>query len=278
MPGYRSIANDRGSALSDFARLESVLAKLGGRERAPGEGRKLEGSDIPARLAALVSEIDETILPRRLTLGLDGQALHLAVANRRLQAMLAPAPALDGAGELAGQALPDVEDPGVASLRALLDTFLAGQGQIDISARRLDVNFGSDIGVPANLLARAWGVEDQPARVPLEPIEVLTQYLSDLGDDAVAWLRIEGEEVSDEKGEAERVAKLGEQAALFLDGYFGKFEALFPAEARSCGTIVAPVEGEAMFFVEIGDVSAFVAASPDRIAGIAQRWQAMVAE
>ena len=40
---------------------------------------------------------------------------------------------------------------------------------------------------------------------------------------------------------------------------------------------VAPVAGEAMFFVEIGDVSAFVAAEPDRIARVAQRWQAMVA-
>ena len=263
--------------MSDFARLESILAKLGGRERAPGEGRRLDGGDAAARLAALVAEIDETILPRRLTLSLDGQAVHLAVANRRLQAMLAPAPALDGAGDLAGQALPDADDPGVAALRGLLDTFLAGAGPVAVSARRLDTSFGSDIGVPANLLGRAWGVEDQPQRTPMEPIEILSEFLGGLGDEAIAWLRIEGEEVSDESGDADRTAKLGEQAAVFLDSYFGKFEALFPAEARACGTIVAPVAGEAMFFVEIGDVSAFVAAEPDRIARVAQRWQAMVA-
>lgn len=254
-----------------------MLAKLRRRERAPGEGRKLQGGDVGTRLAALVAEIDETILPRRLTLSLDDKVLHLAVANRRLQAMLAPAPDLEGAAGLAGEALPDADDPGVAALRSVLDRFFGPPGTVGLTARRLDVSFGSDIGVPANLLGRAWGTDDQPDRASLEPSEVLTEYLAGLGDDAIAWLRIEGEEVLDQGGDPDRAAKLGEQAAIFLDGYFGKFESLFPPDARSCGTIVAPASGAAMFFVEIGDVSAFVTADAGRIASLAQRWQGMVA-
>ncbi len=270
-------AHDRGSVLSDFNRLEQVLGKLRRRERTPGEGRKLQGSDAGARLAALMAEIDETILPRRLTLTSDEGALHLAVANRRLEALLPPAPNLDGAEDLAGQALQDVDDPAVKALHGVVEQFLAVHGGIGLSARRLDVSFASDIGVPANVLARAWGVEDQPEPAILEPSEILTRYLADLGEDAIAWLRIEGEEVLDQSGEPDRTARLGEQAAIFLDGYFGKFEALFPAEARACGTIVAPAEGEAMLFVEFGEVSAFVVAEPERIAAVAQRWQRMVA-
>ena len=91
-------------------------------------------------------------------------------------------------------------------------------------------------------------------------------------------LRIEGEEVADQRGDPERIASLGEQAAIFLDGYFSKFEALFPAEAKACGTLVSAGAGEAMLFVEIGEISAFVVAEPSRIVSIAQGWQALVVD
>ena len=264
--------------MNDFARLEEKLSKLRQRERAPGEGRKLKGADASTRLAALVDEIDETILPRRLTLTLDGAVLHLAVANRRLQAMLAPAPAIEGAADLAGVALPDVEDAHVPALRTVLDQILALPGPVAMTARRLDVAFASDIGIPANLLGRAWGVEDVGQTEALAPSELMRKFLDDLGDDALAWLRIEGEEVADQRGDPERIASLGEQAAIFLDGYFSKFEALFPAEAKACGTLVSAGAGEAMLFVEIGEISAFVVAEPSRIVSIAQGWQALVVD
>ena len=136
--------------------------------------------------------------PRRLTLTLDGAVLHLAVANRRLQAMLAPAPAIEGAADLAGVALPDVEDAHVPALRTVLDQILALPGPVAMTARRLDVAFASDIGIPANLLGRAWGVEDVGQTEALAPSELMRKFLDDLGDDALAWLRIEGEEVADQ--------------------------------------------------------------------------------
>ena len=266
--------------MNDFARLEEKLTKLRRRERTPGEGRKLKGDTVDALIAALVAEIDETILPRRLTLSADDIAIHLAVANRRLQAMLEPAVAIDGAAELAGAALPDAEDPGVPALRAILDMAFSAEPNFSISARRLDATYGSDIGVPANLLARAWGISDVTPAKALAPAEILSNFLTGLGDEAVAWLRIEGEEVSDQGGDADRVASLSEQAAIFLDGYFSKFDALFRSDARACGTLVAPKSGagDAMVFVEIGEVSAFIAAAPDLISNIAMRWQSMVAE
>lgn len=272
--------DDRGLGLSDFARLEEKLAKLRRRERAPGEGRKLKGDNADALIAALVAEIGETILPRRLTLTGGDMVIHLAVANRRLQAMLEPAVSIDGASDLAGAALPDAEDPGVPALRVILDQAFASDTSFSISARRLDASYGSDIGVPANLLARAWGLSDIAPAKAMEPSEVLSTFLGELGDDALGWLRIEGEEVSDQHGDPDRIVDLGEQAAVFLDGYFGKFETIFPSDAKACGTLVAPKPGagDAMFFVEMGEVSAFVVAAPDKISKVAMRWQALVAE
>ena len=51
--------------MNEFARLEGVLAKLRQKERGAGEPRRLRGTDQDSRLGALVTEIDETILPRR---------------------------------------------------------------------------------------------------------------------------------------------------------------------------------------------------------------------
>lgn len=257
-----------------------MLAKLRARERAPGEGRKLKGNDPDGLIAALVAEIDETILPRRLSLYLSGDEVHLAVANRRLQALLAPAPVAEGGAELVGKPLPDAEDPNVPALRDVLGRVFAQGGPITIKTRRLETSFGSDIGVPANLLGRSWGVQDMAQPKALSADAVLTHFLDGLGEQGVAWLRIKGEEVTDQGGDEDRVAALGEQAAIFLDGYFAKFEEVFPPDAAACATLIAPAadKGDAMFFVEFGEESAFLAGPVALMPAVAGRWQAQVAE
>ncbi len=270
----------KAAGASDFQRLNALLAKLSARERTPGEGRKLKGDGAETLLAGLVVEIDETILPRRLTLNAGRHVIHLAVANRRLQALLSPLPEVEGAAALEGKNLPDAEVPEVATLREVLLRAFANLGSVGVSSRRLDVTFNSDIGVPANLLGRAWGVAEVVPQAALPPDELMTSFLSGLADRGAAWLRINGEEVTDQGGAEDRVAALGEQAAIFLDGYFAKFDSLFPADAVACGTVIGPrgSGGESMFFVEIGEESAFVAASLAEIFVIAQHWQALVAE
>lgn len=268
--------------MSDFARLEDKLAKLSQRERVAGEGRRLRGASPEARLAALVDEIDETILPRRLSFAVEGGAtVHLAVANRRLQALVGPAPDLpqgDHKG-VVDQPLQDAGDAGVADLKDLLLSVFKGEGAVSIhSARPTGGGFPSDVGVPSNILARAWAVSEVED-TQLSPDEILTKFLKGLGDDALAWLKIQGENVTDQGGDTGAAEALGEQAALFLDGYFGKFEALFPNEAGACATLIAPVkrDGAAALFVEIGDVSAFVAARAGRAVAVAGRWQKLTA-
>ncbi|MEO1537305.1 MAG: hypothetical protein AAFR73_06205 [Pseudomonadota bacterium] len=262
--------------MSDFARLEEKLAKLRQRERAPGEERKLRGNGADTLLAAIVTEIDETILPRRLSFALDQGKVHLAVANRRLQALLGPAPG--GVPEaLVGKALPDVEDPAVAELGNVLKGLLASSDAIGVSATRLTEGFGSDIGVPAEQLPRVWSVAESTAKTPQE---ILDAFLAGLETGSTAWLRIEGEEVTGQGGPEAIVSALGEQAAVFLDGYFSKFETAFREPAYACGTLVSPGgAGErALFFVEIASISAIVSAPYDRVLGIATIWQRAVAE
>ena len=62
---------------------------------------------------------------------------------------------------------------------------------------------------------------------------------------------------------------------MFLDGYFGKFEALFPEPSDACATLIGPVtdSGAAALFVEIGELSAFIAAKADRGPDLITKWQ-----
>lgn len=267
--------------MSDFARLENKLEKLRQRERAPGEGRKLRGDTAEALLAAIVSEIDETILPRRLSFAQDGGAtVHLAVANRKLQAVLSPAPGGMSA-DLCDKELGDVDDPAVASIADGLRVVLAKGGALTMSSVRPQSLFASDIGIQTSQLRKAWQVaEQQSAPAPKDPGEILGGFLTSLGDEAVAWLRIEGEAVTDQGGDPKVATELGDTAAVFLDGYFQKFDEAFPEPAFACATLISPSEtgASALFFVEIGTLSAVIAAKVDHAVALATRWQSLVAD
>lgn len=263
--------------MSDFARLEKVLEKLRRRERAPGEGRKLSGADGATRLSSMVTEIDETILPRRLSFDLgEAGGLHLAVANRRLQAVLAPVP--NGVSKaLEDKKLTDAQDPEVAELGAALGDVLGVSETVSISTTRQKSPFPSDVGIPAPQLARIWGAKaTDPA--DSDPGAVLSGFLESSTEHMSAWLRIEGESVTGQGGGEAEVQDLGELAANFLDSYFSRFDIAFPEPAFACGTLISPGgEGRgALFFVEIGNVSAIILAPSDGITGLAVKWQSMV--
>lgn len=266
--------------MSDFARLEDKLAKLRQRERTSGEGRKLRGDTAERLLAALVTEIDETILPRRLIFAVsDGPTLQIAVANRRLQALLSPVPKLVGgeAGKLADQPLADADDPNLTALRKVVLATFASAAPVSIQSERLtSPTFGSDIGVPSTQLARAWNVTETE-QVARTPAEIVAEFLQKSGDSVLAWLRIEGEAVTDQGGDAGLLQSLGDQAAVFLDGYFSKLETLFADEGASLATLIAPIggAGPAVLFIEMAELSMFIAAQPDRAAALATRWQSL---
>ncbi|NNE88033.1 MAG: hypothetical protein HKN27_08150 [Silicimonas sp.] len=227
-------------------------------------------------------EIDETILPRRLVFTVNADVeVHLAVANRRLQALLQPSPDVPGASDLADVAITDGKSPALVSLGELLRRIFAEATIVEIqSHRQIPGQFDAEIGAPAGGLAKAWKLEIVKTRV-VKPEEILTTFLEQISDDfAEAWLRIEGENVTDQLGNADRLAALGEQAAVFLDGYFGKYDTLFKDGPKATATLVSPgaAAETAALFVEIGGVSAFVAAKSGCAAALAANWQAIVAE
>lgn len=271
--------------MSDFSRLQEVLAKLSQRERASGERRRLKGDSPEALLAALVKEIDETILPRRLVFGTEtGLKFHLAVANRRVQALLSPVSQIEklDLSDLAEAPFVDAEEEGVERLKNALLLGFKDAGAVSIQSKRLaGVDFGSDVGVPSVMLARVWQIAERQ-EVEIDPPKLLGNFLKKLGRNAIAWLRIEGEEVTDQSGDAARLEALSEQAAMFLDSYFRKFDDLYPGGvAGPFATVVisdAEKADEAILFVEIANLSAFIVVRQEAIVEVVTQWQAGIVE
>ena len=260
--------------MSDFSRLEGMIAKLRRRERAPGEKRAIKSANGDRLLTLLLTEIDETILPRRLTLETSaGQSLHLGVANRRLQGLLAPAAQGE---ELAGKPLVDPDEAWVKSFREALGAFFGDGGEFTITATRLgDDDMGSDAGLSAEVLAKAWDVS-APGQAATDPGEVIASFLDRLGEDRSAWLKIAGEEVVDQGGDEASLNQLSDGAAVFMDAYLNRRGQIGIDEGGSHGVSVA-FAGGAMFFADCGSHAAVVLVPSEALGRVAASWQAAVA-
>ena len=260
--------------MDDFTRLEKKLAKLRQRERALGEKRVVRGA-TEKLLAAILAEVDETILPRRLNFILSGgSTLHFAVANRRLQALLAPAPTTEGAAQLAGRALKDADDPNLAALQTVvLATLNSNDAMTITSERQSGGGFPSDVGVPVGQVVRAWNIpEDSEDAATSEAI--LKDFITALGNRVLAWLRIDGEEVADQGGEAELLSNIGEHAAVFLDGYFSRRDQLFQGETGPVALVLSgDVKVPSLVFLDGGDAMAFLSVPAESSADVARDWQ-----
>lgn len=264
--------------MSDFGRLQDKLAKLSKRDVGRTGPRELAGRSAEALLAAMVVEVDETILPRILTFTTDTDVtLHMAVANRRLQALVAPAPSAVGdAAGLAGQALGAGDDDTLARLRGGLLDALDGATTMGIATRRPadGEGFPAESGVPVAVLARSWDLSlDAEPPSGVDPVEGMTRFLAAAKEQAAAWLRIDGEDVSDQGGEPERLERMA-GLAEFLDTFLSRREAmLLPADAPSCFAI-GPMEGtDTLLVADHGPTMAVLLVEAGTAEPVLDAWQ-----
>ncbi len=257
--------------MNDIDRLKDMIAKLRERERAPGDARSLKGEDAPALLGAILREADETILPRRLWFLKEGHApLCLAVANRRIQGILEPTPST--LSDYAAKPLKDPDEDWVKALKDALLAHFAGGGVVTLRAEKLGTaDMGSDAGIAAAGLIRSWGLENS-APVDAAPGDRLARFLKSISGEVEAWLRIEGEDMVEQAGEGDALARLEETAALFLDAYLNRREALF-GPVGTPRAVALGGDGPGILFADAEGHSAFVLARPGKLATVADAWR-----
>ncbi len=178
----RSIGNIHPMHRNDASRLKHLLERLA-REKTPGRAQcRQPVQGHPELMAAVLREIDETVLPRQITLRSDANAVaHLLVSNRRLMGLTSP-------GQDATGNSPPAQDPEAAAAWyvAQLNRLFADcrKGSCQVTAR-INAAMGSRISCSPQMLAQAAGLEwGGPASDPAPDTRV-----EDLQQLALAWLQ-----------------------------------------------------------------------------------------
>lgn len=259
--------------MSDFARLKRTLEKLRTAEPRQDGLRILAGSDANRRLAALVRELDETILPAAVELRAGADRFRFAVVNRRLQSVLElPQIAAAEVSEATKRPIEGRGDPVLAPLRKVLIAALDGEGPFLLGSERLSSGSmpggGPDTGVRVEALAEAWEIDEGATQ---GGPDALAAFLDRVGGKLDGWLLIEGEEVVESGGDEASVDWIGERAGGFLDGLNSQEAALGDARPRLMGFESA--DGQAAIYFENGSRAGFALLPGDRLADVVACWR-----
>lgn len=257
--------------MTDLERLRARLTRL---TEAPqgvsGAGRILVGAGGGDPLAALQREIEETQMPRSLTFHNDhDDVLVLHVKAGRI-AVVVDAPQGEGPErDIIGVDLSGPDPSHKARVSEVISEFLAGTSGLTVQ---------SDLRAP----------EISPVVTGVCPTECflmcvdeaqgasgdLGAFLSACADVATAWVWVQGAEICDHDGPAERVQKLSDLAQNELADRVAPSPG---AEDAKCVIISgAGSQADAIFSGSLADGLVFVSFPASDVAVVLGFWRAMV--
>lgn len=261
--------------MKDARRLKDKIAKLA--ESSGGisaSGRQILSTPGSGGLDAVLREIDETILPRRLTFTCDLGTVTLTAGNRRLMAVdEITGDRLVEAKGIVGLSMtrPDVADLG--RLRDALGLAFGSTKEIHVKSSPTE-NDGLSFadGTTAVALAAAWGV-DLADPLSVEPTEAdpLEALLGAMPNVPRGWIKLEAGKPTDEGGEAQMVSDLKD----FADSAdLADLDMLAtPEESRFIAIGRAPNDGECLVFVSHAIEAALIMLPADQIDAAKAHWR-----
>lgn len=177
--------------MSDNRHLRDKLQKLASEASSIQDGWRRVGPDTDGGvLAVILTEIDETLLPRKISLRNErGAILRLEAGNRRLWRFISPAPeGLESFEALFNHPISDPSNTQTERLAALLKAFESGKGAVWLHAEPLaDGATAGPTGISAVALARAWSM-DLSARRGLEPDKAYEKFSEVMVSFSEAWI------------------------------------------------------------------------------------------
>ncbi|WP_172293207.1 hypothetical protein [Pseudoruegeria sp. HB172150] len=172
--------------------LKSRLKQLAETSVIKDNRRRLGDGSGQDLIAAILSEIDETVFPRRLTIRNDAEeVLCLDAASRRLQRLPGPVPTgLEDQTALFETDLFDPEPALLEQLRTTFSTFAGASLHLWVLSRELETDdTAAQTGLSAAMLAETWSLRLGPVP-PLDPDEALDRFLDLLEPYCTAWALI----------------------------------------------------------------------------------------
>ncbi len=263
--------------MSDDLRLRENLAKLSTLETSLGQNR-IFGPDVPSLLASMLREIDETILPRKISFLNDtGRVLQFEVAGRRLLRVSGEIPeggGVSGAG-LLGQVLSDAEGPLMSALFDQLGDFLSETGSLLATAQKTtEASDPSEVGCSAESIAQAWGLDLYDVR-DRDFSEVVEKLITACSDEAIAWIQLHSKDVTGSGGDPVHLAPLkniSEEQISDFDAHLMRN----PVPQNTFGCIVLGSglsDSRSLFFARFEDTRAFISTPNTALPRILTLWK-----
>ncbi|MFC2968010.1 hypothetical protein [Acidimangrovimonas pyrenivorans] len=249
--------------------MKDKLGQLRGRTAAERDGGRLLDLAGPGDgTAAILREIDETVLGRELDFTNDaGAVLGLDVSGRRLLRVRSVPDAAFAA--LAGQALSGTRDETAATLHGLIERFAGTSAALTVTARKLArrPQVGEELGCAPAALAEAWQVSlTAPPRGG-----GLDGFLATAAPLSRAWFVLDGDEITDQAGDDALLQRL-----------YAAAEAGIPLPEPEGGDAEAPVcliqrgpdpDAPAVLFGAAGARSLLMLFPPDRLRALRLAWR-----
>lgn len=154
--------------MSDQTAIATKLAALAAQGEPFKDGHRVISHDLPA-LAAILREIDDTVLERTLVFGIGATAVHAVVAGRRLRGIVEISTELQRMDAVVGQVLSREDPETLAALGAILKQLCATAPNVTVhSAPARALGSSAEAGVSTAVLASAWDID--PAAKPQSPM------------------------------------------------------------------------------------------------------------
>ncbi|MEM9786659.1 MAG: hypothetical protein AAF801_09175 [Pseudomonadota bacterium] len=255
--------------MSDMTALTEKLSALAAEDEVFVGGARIIAQDGGAvALAAILREIDATVLERTLVFGIGDVSASLIVAGRRLKGLLSVSDSADAAiGQSLSREEPDVLQAAGALMTALCDK----ASRVTVrSAPIQPFGKGGDAGISATGLAELWSV-DLNAR-PLPPI---ARFLSANAESLGGYLLITGGDVTESAGETEALKLIWDEQVLALRKNQKAIVKKQSGAQMMCfdGAMGA---GTAVAVAIAGDDACICAFASDQLAALTASWQSII--
>ena len=218
--------------MNDDDRLKDKLGKLAEPlGQSPAPQREIFPGVDATPLAAILREIDETILAREITFQTPGgKELVLAAANRHLMQLLrlggAGAPAIAGLDE---QTLVEGDDALLANLHRALTYLGEDATGVSVSAQPLARTISpGEVGLSAEMLAARWQIALYGAQVPADP-GLAKRFLGACAEFTIASLLFDSNDARQEAGPTEARSGLAAHADMDTEATPPRIAACFAA-------------------------------------------------
>jgi hypothetical protein len=228
-----------------------------------------EGGSVA--LAAVLREIDSTVLERTLVFGFGDATVSAIVAGRRLKGFHAVSGNAVPTDDVIGQPLSREEPQTLNAAGALMTQLCAAATRVTVRAQPIEpFGKGGDVGISATGLGDIWQVN-----LDAKPLPPVARFISANAGTLTAYLYVTDGVVVETSGDGAALQLIWDEQVL---AFRKRQNALFkkPAAPQLICLEGAIGPGSAIAIVMAGDDACLCTLSPDDMTVLTRAWQSII--